>query len=196
MAQQLAFARLNLRWNPFGEPLWEERLRLAVATSRAPRTDRIVQFLGDAGHGKTTRLLATQRDHPHARYHYIPDGSDRLPFPLEAGRAYLIDEAQRLRQRTLRRLLSGRYAVVVGSHADLSEFASVIVESETVTTTAKELEVILHHRIEWARRGAGPVPEVSPRTLDRLITRFGSDVRAIEDHLYDVFQGLEDVSHV
>ncbi len=188
MQQRPAFARLNLRWNPFGEPLREERLALAVASSRLPRAGRILQFLGAAGHGKTTRLLATQRDHPHAYYHYLAEGEDRLPFRLQRGRAYLIDEAQRLTRRRQRHLLSGKFAVVVASHEDLTPQARVPVDSVLVDTDAEQLDRILRRRIEWARRDDSALPQISSQTLARLLERFGGDVRSIEDHLYDVFQ--------
>ena len=61
----LAFAHLNLRRNPFGEPLRAERGELAVAdrsmleewVERLQRPGFAVQFLGGCGRGKTTHLL-------------------------------------------------------------------------------------------------------------------------------------------
>lgn len=161
MATQLSFEHLNLCWNPFSEPSREEHIALAIVEAATPRTNRAVQYVGEAGHGKTTRLLATGREHPGARYHRVPEGSSRIPFRLERGRAYLIDEAQRLSRFALRRLLGGQYAVVLGTHEDLTRYARIPVETRVVRTDMRQLEAIFERRIEWARRTHGDVPRVT-----------------------------------
>lgn len=196
VCRQLAFEHLNLRWNPFGEPSRQERIELAVVEPAVPRSDRVVQYVGEAGHGKTTRLLAALGNHPEAIYYRVPEGSSRLPFRLERGRAYLIDEAQRLTRVGLRRLLSGRFAVVVGSHADLTRHARVPVETRVVSTEPSQLAAIFRRRVEWARRAPGPVPGISLDTLACVRREFGDDVRGMEAKLYDAFQHLDGIRDV
>ena len=58
------------------------------------------------------------------------------------------------------------------------------------------LPALLHRRIDWARRGPGPVPQVPDETLDRLLHRFGDDVRAMERALYASVQRMTEVGDV
>ncbi len=84
----LAFAHLNLRYNPFGAMSLERMGELAqVDTERyigLLRPERAaVQFVGDKGFGKTTRLQALRRALSGAVYVRIPVGA-RVAIP--AGR--------------------------------------------------------------------------------------------------------------
>ena len=63
-------------------------------------------------------------------------------------------------------------------------------------TDRKRLDEIFRQRIEFARRDSGPLPSVPLATIDKLVDRYGDDIRAIEGHLYDLFQHLEGPSHV
>src|SRR5262249_43157873 len=99
IAPQSPYRRWNLRRNPFGELTREERAELALvdveqhlAELRQGRT--ALQFLGPCGHGKTTHLLALQRELDEAVYIYLPEDGPQPPIP--AIRPLLLDEAQRL----------------------------------------------------------------------------------------------------
>ena len=61
---------------------------------------------------------------------------------------------------------------------------------------APRLEAILEKRIEWARRGPGPLPSVQRSTIEHLIERLGDDVRAMEGELYELFQNLDGITNV
>jgi hypothetical protein len=53
------------------------------------------------------------------------------------------------------------------------------------------LEKMVARRMEWARRGPGPIPSVDEEALRSLLTRHGRDLRAIQSHLYDWCQQLD-----
>jgi len=194
---QLAFSHLNLRINPFGEPSPGERASLALVDGPALAEGEIVQFIGDSGRGKTTHLLALASRHRAATYVKLEEGQERWGTapPLDA--PFLLDEAQRARPEHLRTLLASGRTLALGTHADLSCFSPRPVRTVHVGGVGSaKLEAIVARRIEWARRGVGPVPSVSRSTLTALQARHGDDVRGIIGELYDVFQALQAVGPV
>jgi hypothetical protein len=196
----LPFANLNLRRNPFGEPPDEERAGLAVVDPGL--LDRLarslsepgfaVQFMGDCGRGKSTHLHALRARFPDAPYVYFAEGE--RPQPIPRAPVLFLDETQRLPWRTRHQLFRRGVALALGTHRDHSrELVRAGCRVETVRLTGfptPTLRRIIERRIEWARRGPGPVPALGPGSVARLHDRFDGDLRAIEDHLYDVFQTL------
>lgn len=186
----LPFAHLNLRWNPFGEPAREERAALAVVDLPELRPGDVVQFVGPCGRGKSTHLLALAARHPGARLERVPLGCDRFEGPVTE--PFLLDEADRVRPGLLRRLLETAPTLAIGAHEDLSGLSSRPLRTIRVGgLTAAKLRAVVDRRIEWARRGPGPVPRVSDASLARLIDRHGDHLRGIENHLYDRLQTME-----
>jgi hypothetical protein len=198
----LPFANLNLRRNPFGEPADDERAGLAVIDPDL--LDRLVrslsqpgfavQFLGECGRGKSTHLHALRAHFPDAPYIHFAEGERPAPIPVAP--VLFLDETQRLPWRTRRRVFRRDVALAIGTHRDHSrELTRAGRRVETVYLegfAAPRLHRIIERRIEWARRGPGPIPSVGRENVGRLRDRFGGDLRAIEDHLYDVFQALSE----
>ena len=203
----LPFGHLNLRANPFGELEPRERAAIAVVETgpfvdRLTRSGGAVQFMGDPGRGKTTHLLAIMAHFPEAAYVHIPEGRrPRIPH----GRPLFVDEVQRLsprhRRRVYRRASRRGVPLAMGSHLDVSgELARAGFDVETVLVAdglnATRLCEMLNRRIEWVRRDSGPVPEITAPTARTMIARHGDNVRAIEGHLYELFQGLGGIREV
>lgn len=192
MTAGLAFASLNLRWNPFGDPPPEDRAALAVADLPELLPGDPLQIVGGPGRGKTTLLLALAARHPGAVYGCVEEDEDRYRVEVPDGGILLLDEADRLRPRLLRRLLARPLRLALGTHVDLSLPAGCSLRTWRAGVVDPErLGEILRRRIEWARRGPGPLPRVPPDVVRRLIQRFRDDLRAIEGFLYDVFQDLK-----
>lgn len=201
-----AFAHLNLTRNPFGEPAPEERADLAVVDvseyARALSTPgTFVQFTGKRGRGKSTHLHALAdrcTDAVFLRVHQSPPESRDIELPSAA--IVLVDDAQFLRDRQRRRLFSVASSVAAATHESLVPHARRagfdIIEVDVHGLERTRLHSIAQRRIEWARRGPGPVPEIGEDALDALIQRCGDDMRSIEDVLYSVFQKLDDVAIV
>lgn len=199
----LPFEHLNLRRNPFGELDLAERATLAVVdvdryVGRLNRPGYAVQFTGDKGRGKTTHLLALRERFPQSAYvHVEEDERPRIP----QGRPLLIDEAQRVGRRQRRRVFRRGVPLVLGTHEDLRlELLRAGYEVDSVdlgdTLDTRRLLELLNRRIDRSRRSAGPVPRITPRTAEAMIVRFGDNVRAIEWHLYEVFQHLTRIQDV
>jgi hypothetical protein len=201
---QLPFAHLNLRYNPFGELPLTERPALAILDPEpylellsAPRA--ALQFMGDKGRGKTTHLL-TLRAHRPGPYLHLPEEGPLPEVPLTEPLLYL-DETQRLPRRVRKALYRGPSRLVLGAHQDHERELRragrpVMTVHVGAALDVERLGQIVVRRIEAARRAPGPVPEVPQESLISLLDRFGDDLRAIEHHLYERVQALEEPCHV
>lgn len=100
-----------------------------------------------------------------------------------------------------RRIFKGAKPLVLGTHRDFSRQLAqcgrdVWTLQAGLKTNRKQLDEIIRKRIEFARRETGTVPVVPMTSIDKLLIQHGCDIRAIEGHLYDLFQSLESPSNV
>lgn len=178
-----------------------------------------VQVLGEKGRGKTSVLMGIrarltpsglQPPPPYMgegktlnqiAYERIPENARRFQTPLDGLDCFLLDEAQRLGWGEWRRLLRaarGGLRLVVGSHRDHTrQFARWGLRLATLRLgeiiTRDHVAAVVEKRIEYFRLdGDRPFPTVAPDAIDALVTWYGSDLRAMESLLYEVFQGLEE----
>ncbi len=193
----LAFSKLNLRFNPFGELDPAERTQLAVVDV-APlvpilRNSRTaIQFLADHGRGKTTHLLALHAYFPGAPYLKLHSGSRPV---LHSAQIHFIDSIEHLNARARRRLYRRSNSIAFTTHIDLSEeldrsglkLTTVNVSCSNIET----LQKIFQKRIEFARRGSGDIPMISKETIRALKSQHQDDIRAIENSLYFQFQTMD-----
>jgi hypothetical protein len=194
-ALRLPFAHLNLRHNPFGEPSESAWAALAVVDVPELRPGDPVQFIGDCGHGKTTHLRALQRRHPEAAFARLYEEMARCAIPKRG--VFLLDEAQWLGPRLLRRLVDSGLSIAFGTHDDLTPAARRPLRTVRVDVVDKShLKEIVARRIEWARRAPGPVPVVRDEVLETLMARHGRNVRAMIGCLYEAVQRMEEPGHV
>ena len=200
---RLPFAHLNLRKNPFGEVPAAERGRLAVADVERfvePLESGLfaVEFIGDSGRGKTTHMRALWDRFAGAPFIKVAEHPEGFSAP--SAPVVFVDEAQFLERSTRRELFDRGASYVIGTHESLAgHFEQAGLDYESVHlagVTPDKLEGIIDRRIEWARRGPGVVPQVSLAAVEALIERHGDDLRAIEHHLYEVFQSLEESERV
>lgn len=197
------FQHLNLRFNPFGELPLKYRAQLAIVEIDSYLEElqndlTAIQFMADKGRGKTTHLLAIQDQFPEAAYVHLPEDS-RPPIPQ--GSPLFVDEVQRLNWFQRASVFRRPVPLVLGTHCDyrrqLRRFGRHVITVHVGEKMAPEvLTQIVQRRIEFARRQAGAVPKLTPQTIARLIETYGDDVRAIEGHLYNVFQQLEEPGDV
>jgi hypothetical protein len=198
-AVRLPYAHLNLRRNPFGELFVDDWAALArvdvdslVARLQDPRS--VSQFVGEKGYGKTTHLLALSKRFPLSTYVHLPEGQ-RTWIP--AGDPLLIDEAQRLTPWQRYRVFRSPVALVLGTHQDFTaalQRAGRRVQTVEVGlgTDAVRLHAIVNARIEWARRDTGAIPEVRLETVEKLLLKFGPNIRGALHELYGTFQNLHE----
>ena len=202
MTLTLPYAHLNLRRNPFGEVPANERAALAVVdveelASLLARPPFVAQFVGEAGRGKTTHLLALRSRFPDAPYVHVGEG-ERPALP--DGPVLFVDETQRLSRFKRRQLFRRGIALAIGTHEDhelelrqlRAPFRTVLVGGTSIDRLAQ----IVERRLESARRGPGPIPRIPRASLQALVDRFGDDVRAIEHELYERIQGLDEIADV
>ena len=154
------------------------------------------QIIGDCGRGKTTRLLAIEARVENACYVYLPEDGPCPSIPDSS--LLLIDEAQRLPRAIRRQVFQSGRALVLATHSDLSRPLRMYgydVHSERIglKLSPERLAEILNRRIRASRRDDElPTPSVTTSTAEKLIRRFGTNVRAIEGYLYDIVQSQVD----
>jgi hypothetical protein len=190
------WARLNLRRNPFGELTSSERLETAIVDVQPlleflEQGRTAIQFVGECGRGKTTRLLALRAKLPQSSYVYL--GEDQPCPAIPAGSPVMIDEAQRLAKAVQVSVFASGLPLVLATHADLSRplrrFGYVIQTEQIGIGNDPELvQRLLNRRIEVSRLTDGPIPSVSLEDATKLVQRFGTNIRSIEHHLYDRVQ--------
>jgi hypothetical protein len=197
------FAYLGLWRNPFGELSPAERAELAIVDV-APLVEFLtsarsaVQFVGDCGYGKTTHLLALQTCFPRSQLVYYPETGRRPPLPQ--GTPLLVDEAQRMGWKRKRQLLKSTGSVALGTHRDLApELRRAGFDVWTIDVAEPKepagLVQILRRRIDasrvgsnWSQRELRLSHCIDEDFARKLIVRFGSNTRRIEDYLYDDLQ--------
>jgi hypothetical protein len=201
----LPFSRWNLRYNPFGELLPGERARLAIfdatpVAAEIREAGTAIQFIGQCGRGKTTRLLALQHHLalPPQSAIYLPPWSWALPawwaktLRIE-GSTLMIDEAQRMPPHVRREIFQRRCGLVLGTHRDFSKQLRragyrVLTYDVGLENDAGHVAQIANARLCAARLTPAEVPQVSIEDAAWLVARFGDDLRAIESFLYHQVQ--------
>lgn len=200
----LPFAQWNLRYNPFGELTATERAQVAVFDPQ-PYLEMLnkgrmaVQFIGDCGRGKTTRLLTIRhRLGSMAAYIYLPPGAAVTPRWWQRlcelrGEVLVIDEAQRIAWPLRKPIFRRGLPLVLGTHRDLSRpLQRVGYEVVTVTVgpgnDAEHLRQVVNARLTAARLVPGDVPQLTVAEALQLSRRFGDDLRAVERFLYHQVQ--------
>ena len=196
---RLPFAHLNLRRNPFGEIPREERGELVVGTLDREidhlHSGGIVEFCGESGRGKSSALYGLHEHLEGAAYQYVPH-DERLTSWPEAD-VLLVDEVQFLERATRLELWNRALPIACGTHVSYADemrarSRDVLEVDLDAPRDLDELEAIFHRRIEAHRRNDGPVPELERETLRALRERYGSDHRAMERHLYEIVQTLDE----
>jgi chromosomal replication initiation ATPase DnaA len=170
---------------------------------------RILQVSGPKGSGKTSALFAMQRELEQrsvdAEYVYIQQDGELPGFKRDPDRTLLLDEAQRLPVRSMRKLLlnsaspSGHGAnprLVFSTHSDWS----ILMQKHSVdftsldlsTPTARDLASILAQRVDHFALPQGTRVHFEDEAVQLLLTTFGADLRAMESLLYAYFQSIPD----
>lgn len=197
------FFALGYRRNPFGvlsRVEWQQVVVLPPLTE-----DTLVggfdhlQLIGPKGRGKTSHLLALTHHFDSLgkslAYEYIAAGTHRFTTRLNGLQWFLIDEAQRLspfsRWWMLRAAARGLH-LIVATHRDLAPLfirhgLNIATLSVDATSTRAHLQAVLDRRLVFFARDDHAVA-LSPDAIDWLWERFGTDLRATENVLYEAFQ--------
>ncbi|MDA8744457.1 hypothetical protein N9N28_07485 [Rubripirellula amarantea] len=196
LSQRHPWARWNLVRNPFGELTRGQRASLAVldewdSLESFTRQRHAVQFIGDCGRGKSTRLISLQSRLPESVYVYLAEDAPVPALPVAA--PLIIDEAQRLNRAAMKCVFNSGVPLILGTHKDLSRRLrkhgyNVVTYAIGEQNTPSLIRRVLNRRIEDARFGEGEIPFISEADAEQLSRRFGTDIRAIEGYLYETWQ--------
>ena len=163
-----------------------------------------LQILGERGHGKTSLLLGLaaheRRQGKRAVYEYLGAGQDRYTASLAGLDTFLLDEAQRLSRREQSRLLDEMFApgparrLIMSSHQDLTRlFVARRLSLATfwlAAATVDHLRAVVERRLAYFALPGGPGITVSGEAFTYLHRRFGGNLRAVEQLLYEACQQI------
>ncbi len=201
------FHALGFQSNPFRALTDEEWTAIVVLPDpvlRAVASGGHLQVLGELGRGKTSTLLGLAEHFRRAgcavAYEYLPIGQDTFKSMLAGLEVFLFDEAQRLRpdeRRRLMRAAPGGLRLILGSHEDLTAlFNGAGLSLSTVRLEVSgqaHLESILTRRLDYfALPNCQPGVTLDPSAAPYLEATFGTNLRAMERFLYEVFQQLDE----
>lgn len=202
-APQLVFSHLNLRFNPFGELSRLERAQVAVTDlgslpMKILMPGTAVQIVGEHGRGKSSHLLALHAHMSQCAYTQIHTG-DNPKFKKQD--VQFVDSIENLGRFKRFCLYKRSRSIALTSHTDLSvelRNAGYTVLTRRIAQHCPErITAIFNRRIQLAQRDMRePVPLVSKKTVRGLIEEFGTDIRAIENQLYEIFQDLKVLKNV
>lgn len=199
---KLPFAHINLRFNPFGELDREDRAKIAVvdvnqAASFLSQHGRAIQFIADHGRGKSTHLIALHQSFPTAPYTQVHEG-DKPVFSQQT--LHFVDSVECLPYKQRQQLYRAANSLAITTHQDLSHElnkAGYHTLSLPVSLIKSDvLQQVLLRRIELARRNPGKLPSINLAATHKLQRDYGDNIRAIESHLYNVFQSLTEIGNV
>lgn len=205
------WAWCNLQQNPFGELTRSQRIELAVVDLPGwlsalpddfpmfPQSHMAIQWLAQCGFGKSTRLLAATKWFPEAYYVYVDPMGKCGPIP--EAKLLLLDEADRMPRPILKSILRLGTPLMLGVHRSLKRLLTqwnyrVQTHSLQSENEATQLARIMNTRLRHFRLDADRVvPQLTKDESQWLSRRFGGDMRAVEDYLYDQVQTQRDGSH-
>ncbi|QDT61679.1 hypothetical protein SV7mr_42180 [Stieleria bergensis] len=162
----------------------------SLSATLQPR--RAYQLIGRCGRGKSSHLLAMWGQFPSAAYVYLPQWQ---PCPvIPEAPLLIIDEAQRLPFKVRRKLFSSGIPLLLATHRNLTPWLRYygyrsVTQRVGATISADKIQAIFNRRIEASRRLPDqPVPHLSTHDAAMLIQRFGTNIRSMENYLYEIVQ--------
>jgi hypothetical protein len=200
------FHALGFRCNPFRVLSDEEWAEVAVLPGPiAALFDggfTHLQVIGEAGRGKSTALVALaerfRQQGQRVHHEYLPEGTRRFRTPTDGIDLFCLDEAQRLLRGERRRLLGlaeRGTRLVLSSHEDLAPlFARRRLPLTTVRLDDEpdvHFRAVLERRLDYFALAGAERVTFAPDALAALRRRFGTDLRAAERWLYELFQRLD-----
>jgi len=157
-----------------------------------------LQILGEKGYGKTTLLLSMAAEKRlsgyQVTYEYIPEDGRTFQTSLHSLDYFFLDEAQRLNKSEHKRLLNPAPTThfVLATHENLA----AMFDADNLPLTTVELgdigpdhlEAVLNKRLNYfSLSGVTPAP-FSEESISYLWHKFGRNIRAAEQYLYEQFQ--------
>jgi hypothetical protein len=200
--KHLPFAHLNLRFNPFGELTREQRAATAIINlDKLPALNsksRIaIQFIGEHGRGKSTHLIALHKQFKNSPYTQIHIG-DKPTF--NNNDVQFIDSIEMLPAARRKKIYRSTNILAITTHNDLTNELQTagfeVINKRITVDNEQHIKQIFDTRIELARRNTGLLPDIDINTVRTLITKFNDDIRAMEHHLYETFQQLQEIGNV
>jgi hypothetical protein len=196
-----------MRCNPFVAATHEEWAGFAVLQpsiiEAVEANGNAIQLLGERGRGKSTTLRGLEqwltRRGQRAAYEYLSPGKRHYSTTLGANLdAFLLDEVQRLwwwsRWRLLNQVIAHQIRLIFASHRDLTALLRLkgleLQSFRLGNLHHAQLDMILARRLDYFAVDGRSRVRFSQDAIAYLLERFGSDQRAIEYYLYEVFQSL------
>lgn len=202
------YRRVGLTGNPFRVLAPDEivgRLIDPADLARAERAlrsrARVIEVVGHSGWGKSTRLAVLQylgETVLGERWvrSYVDAGANRVRPPAGPFDRWCIDEAQRITQRRLRRIVHraarGTSRLVFGTHVSFEALCEqpgpTFMSLHLSSPTAETIERFIHTRVAAVMPAGHSVPPVSGAALALLDRQTAGNLHRVAEILYEVFQ--------
>lgn len=195
--------------NPFGALTTAEWAALAILPPSVERFIRSgspshLQVIARKGRGKTSTLLALAHHFTESRarvaYERLPPGHHQIATDLPGLDVFCLDEAQRLAPNGIARLIvhlrkAGGPRLMIGSHIGWGPLFALgrlpLYTARLGHAQPAHLVAIVERRLAHFALSGEPCAELAPGVLAHLVSKYGSNIRAIEAELYEAFQKVE-----
>lgn len=199
MCMKLAFEHLNLTQNPFGRLNHIDHLELAVVELgllpeqlQQPRI--AIQFLADHGRGKTTHLKTLHREFSDAPYQQIHAG---MKVEFEQAPIHFVDSIENLTFMQRKTLYQSCQSIAYTTHKNMKfelwRNGFSVISVKVSAHDPQTIQSIFERRINTCRRNDSAVPTISLTDVMWLQQHYKDDIRAMEAHLYELFQTLKTI---
>ena len=206
-SQFFPYTRLGFTDNPFRVLTDAEWTELAIVPDDLQTiledNSAHLQLVGEMGRGKSTILRGVahhfKAKNRHVTFEYVRRGQRRYHVPIQTQDIAVLDEMQRLwwgeRIRLLIALHRHPVRLITSSHTDLTlwfRLAGLPLVTHSINDASPEiLQDILNRHLDYFRNTKTTAVHFTDGAVAYLSDCFGSDRRAIERFLYEVFQRLE-----
>lgn len=194
-----AYAKYNLKWNPFGTMTRAEKQALTVPridlfpyVERLKQPGYALQFLRSGAPGKTTHLLFLQDHFPGAPYICLKENG-RIPSIPNTPILFL-DQLQEMPFLQRIALFRRQTTFALVSHSNHSlEFRLAGLTYDQIALpgySVEQMKEAIDRRLIWACRDeCQPILSIRLKTVQKLLQRHFSDV-AVLHYLYDQIEIL------
>lgn len=156
------------------------------------RSNILIEFVGKKGRGKTTHLTLANQLTPESTIFYLNKNFDTDKILECKSKIILIDSIHHIPIRKRNQLFRSQKTILFTTHH--SKYIEAKLAGKEIVKYAfkglqrDELISITNKRFHLATKHKVPTPNLSSKEANKLINKYGDNIRGIINHLYDTHQ--------